>query len=93
MGWRSVFFLNKYYVSWNSFIELQLYLFVFVLNTASIEIRHAYRKFIGAVVELMNGDIVNDEFQEVAMKTYDLFSRINANSDADRVTKAVLQKK
>lgn len=62
-------------------------------DEASIEIRHAYKKFIGAVVELMNGDIVNDEFQEVAMKTYDLFSRVNANSDADLVTTTVLQKK
>lgn len=74
-------------------MALLIIIILFVLCTASIEIRHTYRKFIGAVVELMNGDIIDDEFQQVAINTYDLFSSINANSDADVVTTAVFQKK
>lgn len=45
-----------------------------VIGAASPELRQAYKQFIGVVVELMKGEIVSEEFREVAFSVYRLFS-------------------
>ncbi|XP_021733961.1 DExH-box ATP-dependent RNA helicase DExH14-like isoform X1 [Chenopodium quinoa] len=46
---------------------------VFDWEQASTEVRQAYKQFIGAVVELIGGEVVSDEFREVALTVYRLF--------------------
>ena len=45
-----------------------------IWDVASPEVRQAYKQFIGAVVELIGGEVVSEEFREVALTTYRLFS-------------------
>lgn len=45
---------------------------VFV-EAASIELRQAYKQFIGAVVELVDRELPSEEFREVALTVYRLF--------------------
>ncbi|KAL5544599.1 hypothetical protein UlMin_008383 [Ulmus minor] len=40
---------------------------------ASAEVRKAYKQFIGAVVELIDGEVPTEEFREVALTVYRLF--------------------
>ncbi|KAF3438089.1 hypothetical protein FNV43_RR20845 [Rhamnella rubrinervis] len=40
---------------------------------ASIEVRQAYKQFIGAVVELIDGEVPSEEFREVALAVYRLY--------------------
>lgn len=40
---------------------------------ASTEIRQAYKQFIGAVVELFEGEVVSEQFHEVALTAFHLF--------------------
>ncbi|KAL5751483.1 hypothetical protein ACOSP7_026086 [Xanthoceras sorbifolium] len=40
---------------------------------ASIEVRQAYKQFIGAVVELVDGEMRSEDFGEVALTAYHLF--------------------
>ncbi|KAJ8773139.1 hypothetical protein K2173_028316 [Erythroxylum novogranatense] len=40
---------------------------------ASTEVRQAYKQFIGAVAELIDGEIPSEEFREVALAVYRLF--------------------
>ncbi|XP_024169344.1 DExH-box ATP-dependent RNA helicase DExH14 [Rosa chinensis] len=42
---------------------------------ASYELRQAYKQFIGAVVELIDGEVQSEEFREVALVVYRLFGR------------------
>lgn len=35
--------------------------------------RQAYKQFIGAVVELIDGEVPSEEFREVALTSYHLF--------------------
>ncbi|XP_050379201.1 DExH-box ATP-dependent RNA helicase DExH14 [Argentina anserina] len=42
---------------------------------ASYELRQAYKQFIGAVVELIDGEVQSEEFREVALAVYRLFGR------------------
>lgn len=37
--------------------------------------RQAYKQFIGAVVELIDGEVPSEEFREVALTVYHLFGR------------------
>ncbi|KAL2935464.1 DExH-box ATP-dependent RNA helicase DExH14, partial [Bienertia sinuspersici] len=41
---------------------------------ASPEVRQTYKQFIGAVVDLIDGEVVSEEFREVALTAYRLFS-------------------
>ncbi|KAM1340459.1 hypothetical protein ACFX2H_038850 [Malus domestica] len=41
---------------------------------ASVEVRQAYKQFVGAVVELIDGEVSSEEFREVALAMYRLFS-------------------
>ncbi|XP_075100776.1 DExH-box ATP-dependent RNA helicase DExH14 [Nicotiana tabacum] len=47
---------------------------VYQWDQASPELRQAYKQFVGAVVELMKGEVVSEEFREVAFSVYRLFS-------------------
>ncbi|PON70319.1 Activating signal cointegrator 1 complex subunit [Trema orientale] len=40
---------------------------------ASVELRQAYKQFIGGVVELIDGELPSEEFREVALTVYRLF--------------------
>lgn len=43
-------------------------------DNVSSDVRQAYRKFLGYVRELTDGEFTSDEFQEIAIFTYGLFS-------------------
>lgn len=47
--------------------------------------RQAYKQFIGAVVELIDGETSSEEFHEVVLTVYRLFSRQIEEDDMDRV--------
>ncbi|MQL70665.1 hypothetical protein Taro_003023 [Colocasia esculenta] len=51
---------------------------------ASSDVRQAYRQYLGAVVELVNGEVVQEEFQEIAKNVYDLLSSIYSDSAASK---------
>jgi len=51
--------------------------------TASLEVRQAYKQFIGAVVELIDREVPSDEFREVAFSAYRLFSNPVEEDDSD----------
>ncbi|KAI3463912.1 hypothetical protein Pfo_020575 [Paulownia fortunei] len=59
---------------------------------ASVELRQLYKQFIAAVVELMGGEVVSEEFQEVALNVYRLFSG-PSGSEEDEGDKRILAKK
>ncbi|XP_042499431.1 DExH-box ATP-dependent RNA helicase DExH14 isoform X2 [Macadamia integrifolia] len=52
---------------------------------ASSEVRQAYKQFIGAVVEFIDGEVVSEEFREVARTTYNLFR--NPGEDWDDISR------
>ncbi|KAL0384901.1 UNVERIFIED_CONTAM: DExH-box ATP-dependent RNA helicase DExH14, partial [Sesamum radiatum] len=58
----------------------------------SVEVRQLYKQFIAAVVELMGGEVVSDEFQEVALNVYRLFSAAYG-SEEDDSDKRILAKR
>lgn len=57
---------------------------------ASVELRQLYKQFIGAVVELIDGDVPSEEFREVALTAYRLFG---GSVEEDEVDKNVNEKK
>ncbi|GMJ00040.1 hypothetical protein like AT5G61140 [Hibiscus trionum] len=57
---------------------------------ASVEVRQVYKQFIGAVVELIDGDVPSEEFREVALTAYRLFS---GSVEDDEVDKNINEKK
>ncbi|XP_022736597.1 DExH-box ATP-dependent RNA helicase DExH14 isoform X2 [Durio zibethinus] len=57
---------------------------------ASVEVRQVYKQFIGAVVELIDGDVPSEEFREVALTAYRLFS---GSVEEDEVDKNMNEKK
>lgn len=44
--------------------------------------RQAYKQFIGAVVELLNGEVVSEELHEVAQTVFALFGGDDTEYDA-----------
>lgn len=55
-------------------------------ETASSEVRQAYKQFIGAVVALVDGELRSEDFNEVALTVYRLFSRpIEEGDSIDRI--------
>lgn len=52
--------------------------------TASSEVRQAYKQFIGAVVELTGGEVVEEEFREVASTVYRIFCHHVEEEEEDR---------
>ncbi|XP_011087302.1 DExH-box ATP-dependent RNA helicase DExH14 [Sesamum indicum] len=61
-------------------------------DEATVEVRQLYKQFIAAVVELMGGEVVSEEFQEVALNVYRLFSAAYG-SEEDDGDKRVLAKR
>ncbi|XVF54413.1 hypothetical protein PTKIN_Ptkin05aG0178400 [Pterospermum kingtungense] len=57
---------------------------------ASAEVRQLYKQFIGAVVELIDGDVPSEEFREVALTAYRLFG---GSVEVDEVDKNINEKK
>ncbi|MCD7464619.1 activating signal cointegrator 1 complex subunit [Datura stramonium] len=57
---------------------------VYKWDEASPELRQAYKQFVGTVVELMKGEIVSEEFREVAFNVYRLFSGPMVESEEHR---------
>ncbi|CAN6285195.1 unnamed protein product [Urochloa humidicola] len=53
-------------------------------DDASSEVRQAYKQFIGAVVELLNGEVVSEEFHGVAQTVYALFGGDDTEDDASQ---------
>lgn len=56
---------------------------VYKWEEASPEVRQAYKQFIGAVVDLIGGEVVSGEFREVAFTAYRLFSDRGEDDDDD----------
>ncbi|KAL0335587.1 UNVERIFIED_CONTAM: DExH-box ATP-dependent RNA helicase DExH14 [Sesamum radiatum] len=52
-------------------------------DEASVEVRQLYKQFIAAVVELMGGEVVSEEFQEVALNAYRLFGAAYGSEEDD----------
>lgn len=59
---------------------------------ASFEVRQLYKQFVAAVVELMGGEVVSEEFQEVAIQAYRLFC-VTSEFEEDERDKRILSKK
>ncbi|KAJ8643830.1 hypothetical protein MRB53_005578 [Persea americana] len=62
---------------------------------ASTDVRLAYKEFLGAVVELCNGEVLSEEFQEVAKTSYNLLTGFGTDFDESRriiETKGELQR-
>lgn len=80
----------KYTICWLGNI-LTLYLFcVHITGAASIEVRQAYRQFAGAVVELIDGVVNDEEFKEAALAVYRLFG---APGEEEEVNRRIIEKK
>lgn len=47
--------------------------------------REAYKHFVGAIVELIDKEVPSEEFHEVALTSYRLFSRLRDEDDIDRI--------
>ncbi len=45
------------------------------VGEASFEVRQAYKQFVGAVAELIDGEVVPEEFREVALAAFCLFGK------------------
>lgn len=78
-----------------------MYLFIFdwicygvpvltrICGAASFEVRQAYKQFVAAVVELINGEVTSEEFREVALTVYRLFGPV----EEDNVDRNIAEKK
>lgn len=53
-------------------------------GAASVEVRQAYKQFIVAVVELIDGEVPSEEFRVVALAVYRLFGRPGEEDNFDR---------
>ncbi|KAL6867611.1 hypothetical protein ACP4OV_015635 [Aristida adscensionis] len=51
-------------------------------DDAPSDVRQAYKQFVGAVVELLNGEVVSEELQEVAQAVYALFGGNDSECEA-----------
>nr|KAJ0203753.1 hypothetical protein LSAT_V11C500237010 [Lactuca sativa] len=59
-------------------------------DEASIEVRQAYKQFVGAVVELIDGVVINEEFKEVALAVYRLFG---THGEEEEENRRIIEKK
>ncbi|XP_057950653.1 DExH-box ATP-dependent RNA helicase DExH14 isoform X2 [Malania oleifera] len=51
---------------------------------ASAEVRQAYKQFVSAVVESIDGEVASEEFREVALTFYSFYSRLEEEDDKDK---------
>lgn len=69
----TVYHIKLYTICWLENL-LTLYLsYVHITGAASIDVCQAYRQFVGAVVELIDGLVNDEEFKEAALAVYRLF--------------------
>lgn len=54
---------------------------VFNWDEASTEVRQACKQFLGAVVDLIDGEVDSEEFQEIVKTIYDMYSNPDVKSD------------
>lgn len=59
---------------------------------ASTEVRHAYKQFIGGVMELIDGEVQSEEFREVALNVYRIFGKEETAENNFTKKKSKLQK-
>uniref|UniRef100_A0A6N2NHC6 RNA helicase n=3 Tax=Salix TaxID=40685 RepID=A0A6N2NHC6_SALVM len=59
---------------------------------ASTEVRHAYKQFIGGVMELIDGEVQSEEFREVALNVYRIFGKEESADNNFTKKKSKLQK-
>ncbi|KAL5077954.1 hypothetical protein RYX36_016938 [Vicia faba] len=64
---------------------------VYGWEEASSEVRQAYKEFIGAVVGLVDGEMRSEDFHEVALTVYRLFSR--PIEEEDSINRIIYDKK
>ncbi|TYG41947.1 hypothetical protein ES288_D12G217100v1 [Gossypium darwinii] len=55
-----------------------------LIKAASVEVRQVYKQFIGAVVELIDGDVPSEEFREVVLTAYRFFSGSVEEGEVDK---------
>lgn len=55
--------------------------------------RQAYKQFIGAVVDLVDGEMRSEEFHDVALTVYRLFSRPVEEEEEDNSSDRVVSDK
>lgn len=60
-----------------------------IRGAASFEVRQAYKQFIAAVVELIDGEVPSEAFREVALTAYRLFGPV----EEDNVDRNIAEKK
>ena len=60
-----------------------------ICGAASFEVRQAYKQFIAAVVELIDGEVPSEAFREVALTAYRLFGPV----EDDNVDRNIAEKK
>lgn len=65
---------------------------VYRWEEASTEVRQVYKQFIGAVVELIDGEMPSEEFGEIALTAYHLFGR-PAEEEDNSVNRNIVEKK
>ncbi|XP_038724943.1 DExH-box ATP-dependent RNA helicase DExH14 isoform X2 [Tripterygium wilfordii] len=65
---------------------------VYKWEEASLEVRQAYKQFISAVLELIDGEVPSEEFREVALMVYHLFGLPEAEKIVDGDRRLKLQK-
>nr|XP_043640038.1 DExH-box ATP-dependent RNA helicase DExH14 [Erigeron canadensis] len=63
---------------------------VYRWDEASTEVRQAYKQFVGAVVELIDGVEINEEFKEVALAVHRLFG---SHGEEEEVNRRFIEKK
>lgn len=71
--------LSLFFLLWLTGYVLYVYRFA-----ASSEVRQLYKQFIAAVVELMGGEMVSEEFREVALNVYWLFCATPEPENGDK---------
>lgn len=59
--------------------------FCIFCGIASKEVRQAYKQFLGAVVELIHGEVNSEEFHEVVKTIYHLYSNPDTDSDTSKM--------
>ncbi|THG01810.1 hypothetical protein TEA_006156 [Camellia sinensis var. sinensis] len=57
---------------------------VYRWDEASFEVRQAYKEFVGAVLELIGGEVLSEEFHEVALMVYRLCAKPVEEDEDDR---------
>lgn len=53
------------------------------VHAASGDVKQAYRQFLGAVIQLVNGEIDAEELKEVTRGTYEIFSGPDTDYDSN----------